>query len=91
MYLTDSLLWRLAKRLSHNYRDLGISLGIPRYVIDEIEVDYRGSVAKIADKVLETWKNADKRQDTYEMYNELLVALSSIKRNDLVDFFKAGE
>ena len=85
------MLWRLGKKINREFRGLGISLGIAAYVIDEIETDNTGNVGTIAFKVLEKWMKADKRQDTYEMYNELLDALSKISRNDLVEFVKTGE
>ena len=85
------MLWRLAKQICEEYRDLGVSLNVPTCVINEIEADNRGSVANTALKILEKWMKADKRQDMYEMYNELLDALSSFGRNDLVLFVKAGE
>ena len=80
------MLWRLAKQINRDYRELGILLGMACCTIDEIEADYKGSVATITLKVLEKWMNADKRQDTFEMYKDLLGALSDMKRNDLVKF-----
>ena len=91
VYLTNKLLFRLSKKITREYRELGILLGIEGYVIDEIEADYRSSVTTITLKILEKWMNTNKRQDTNEMYKELLGALSDMERNDLVGFVTDGE
>ena len=89
--LTDTLLWQLANRITRDYRDLGLMLGIKGHVINAFEDDNKYRMANIALKVLEKWMNAKEGQDMYTMYNELLEALSSIERNDLVEFIKVGE
>ena len=85
------MLWQLANRITRDYRDLGLALGIKGHVLNGLEDDNRFRVANIALKILEKWRNAKEGQDMYNMYNELLKALSKIERNDLVEFIKVGE
>lgn len=80
----------MAKRMTTDYRHLGILLGLDSDAIDVIELDNRGSVVNITFKIIENWNRSNENHSLGEMYDILQHALSEINRNDLITVLSEG-
>lgn len=83
----------LAKNVSSvSTRRFGVYLGVKGSTIDAIEVEYvKASVVDRQFQILQAWKYAIGKPDSYTAYKVLYDALCALNRVDIADYVEAGE
>ena len=88
--LQEAFIYLLARKMTTNYRGLGLLLGVKSYEIDTIERNHQQDVEMVTFEIVKKW-DAQCEESKITKYDKLKGALVEIGRTDLARIVTVGK